>query len=188
MQEFADEGNGFLMTATLKTLFDILLLRAGPEDLPSSTRLMWGFFALLVALQSGLGAWLMPEDTSILPQALLSGLASLGWLALVLRLFGKPERFTQTATAMLGIACLFAPISLPVIASIRPQMGQTVEWSPLVGLAFAISLFLVYLNGRMLRAAIERPLFQCIVLFLLGEFLVFAVTLTLGVGAAGPGT
>ena len=37
-------------------------------------------------------------------------------------------------------------------------------------------------------SAIERPLFQCIVLFLLGEFLVFAVTLTLGVGAAGPGT
>ena len=185
MQEFTDEGNGFLMTATLKTLFDILLLRAGPEDLPSSTRLLWGTFALLVALQSVLGAWLMPEDTSILPQALLSGLASLGWLALVLRLFGKPERFTQTATAMLGIACLFAPISLPVIASIRPQVGQTVEWSPLVGLAFAISLFLVYLNGRMLRAAIERPLFQCIVLFLLGEFLVFAVTLALGVGAAG---
>jgi hypothetical protein len=50
MQEFTDEGNGFLMTATLKTLFDILLLRAGPEDLPSSTRLLWGTFALLVAL------------------------------------------------------------------------------------------------------------------------------------------
>lgn len=173
------------MTATLKTLFDILLLRAGPEDLPASSRLLWGAFATLVALQTGLGAWLMPEDTSILPQALLSGLASLAWLAVVLRLFGRPERFTQTASAMLGIACLFAPISLPVIAAIRPQAGQAVEWSPLVMLAFGISLFLVYVNGRLLRAAIERPLLQCIVLFLLGEFLVFAVTLALGVGSAG---
>ena len=173
------------MTATLKTLFDILLLRAGPEDLPASPRLLWGTFALLLVLQAGLGAWLMPEDRSILPQALLSGLASLGWLALVLRLFGKPERFTQTASAMLGMACLFAPISLPVIAAIRPQAGQAVEWSPLVLLAFAISLFLIYLNSRILRAAIERPLFQCIVLFLLGEFLVFAVTLSLGIGAPG---
>lgn len=173
------------MTATLKTLFDILLLRAGPEDLPASPRLLWGTFALLLVLQAGLGAWLMPEDRSILPQALLSGLASLGWLALVLRLFGKPERFTQTASAMLGMACLFAPISLPVIAAIRPQAGQAVEWSPLVLLAFAISLFLIYLNSRILRAAIERPLFQCIVLFMLGEFLVFAVTLSLGIGAPG---
>ena len=173
------------MTATLKTLFDILRLRAGPEDLPASSRLLWGTFATLVALQTGLGAWLMPEDTSILPQALLSGLASLAWLAVVLRLFGRPERFTQTASAMLGIACLFAPISLPVIAAIRPQAGQAVEWSPLVMLAFGISLFLVYVNGRLLRAAIERPLLQCIVLFLLGEFLVFAVTLALGVGSAG---
>ncbi|MBU6377905.1 MAG: hypothetical protein KJS95_05170 [Gammaproteobacteria bacterium] len=173
------------MTATLKTLFDILLLRAGPADLPASSRLLWGSFATLVALQTGLGAWLMPEDTSILPQALLSGLASLAWLAVVLRLFGRPERFTQTASAMLGIACLFAPISLPVIAAIRPQAGQAVEWSPLVMLAFGISLFLVYVNGRLLRAAIERPLLQCIVLFLLGEFLVFAMTLALGVGSAG---
>jgi len=173
------------MTATLKTLFDILLLRAGPEDLPASSRLLWGSFATLVALQTGLGAWLMPEDSSILPQALLSGLASLAWLAVVLRLFGRPERFTQTASAMLGIACLFAPISLPVIAAIRPQAGEAVEWSPLVMLAFGISLFLVYVNGRLLRAAIERPLLQCIVLFLLGEFMVFAVTLALGVGSAG---
>jgi hypothetical protein len=173
------------MTATIKILFDILLLRAGPEDLPASPRLLWGTFALLMAMQAGLGVWLMPEDPSILPQALVSGLASLGWLALVLRLFGKAERFTQTASAMLGMACLFAPISLPVIASIRPQAGQAVEWSPLVLLAFGISLFLIYLNARILRAAIERPLFQCVLLFLLGEFLVFAVTLSLGIGAPG---
>ena len=184
MQEFAAEGNGFRMTSILKTFIDILRLQAGPEDLPTSTRLLWGTFALLVGLQAGLSSWLMPEESAVLVQTILSSLVSLGWLALLLRLFGKPERFTQTATAMLGIACLFAPIGLPVVASIRPELGQPVQFTPLAALAFAISLFLIYVNGRILRAAIERPVFQCIVLFMLGEFLVFSITLALGFGGA----
>lgn len=170
------------MNSTLKTFLDILSLRAGPEDLPSSPRLLAAVFVLLVVLQTGLGAWLMPSEGALLPQALLSGLVSLGWLALVLRLFGKPERFVQTGTAMLGIACAFAPIAIPVLATVRPIPGQPVAVSPLALLAFAISLYLIYINGRILRAAIERPLFQCIVLFLLGEFFVFTLTLAFGLG------
>ncbi|NDB17598.1 MAG: hypothetical protein EB018_12025 [Gammaproteobacteria bacterium] len=54
--------------------------------------------------------------------------------------------------------------------------------SPLALFAFVISLYLTYVNGRILRAALERPLFQCIVLFLIGEFLVFSLTLALGIG------
>lgn len=170
------------MNSTLKTFLDILSLRAGPEDLPSSPRLLATVFVLLVVLQTGLGAWLMPEEAALLPQALLSGLVSLGWLALVLRLFGKPERFVQTGTAMLGVACAFAPIAIPVLATVRPMPGQPVSVSPLALLAFAISLYLIYINGRILRSAIERPLFQCVVLFLLGEFVVFTLTLALGLG------
>jgi hypothetical protein len=181
MQEFRDQGN-VRMTSTLKTFFDILSLRAGPEDLPTSPRLLWSCFALLLLLQGGLGSWLMSEERNVFGQALLSGLISLGWLALLLRLFGKPERFTQTATAMLGVACVFAPIGLPVIASITPEPGQPMTPSPLALFAFVISLYLTYVNGRILRAALERPLFQCIVLFLIGEFLVFSLTLALGIG------
>jgi len=175
------------MNSTLKTFLDILSLRAGPEDLPSSPRLLVGTFVLLVVLQTGLGALLLPSEGALFPQALLSGLVSLGWLALVLRLFDKPERLVQTGTAMLGIACAFAPIAIPVLATVRPEPGaQPIAFSPLALLAFAISLYLIYINGRILRSAIERPLFQCIVLFLLGEFFVFTLTLALGLG--GPET
>jgi len=184
MQEFPAQGNGFRMNSTLKIFLDILRRQAGPEDLPASPRLLWGAFVLLLLLQAGLGTWLVPEDRSILPQAIVSGLASLLWLALVLRLFGRPERFVQTASAMLGIACLFAPISIPVIAQVRPAVGEPANFSPLAALAFAISLYLIYINGRILRAAIERPLFQCIALFLLGELVVFSLLLTLGFGDA----
>jgi len=185
MQEFYDQGNVH-MTSTLKTFFDILRLRAGPEDLRTSPRLLWSCFALLLLLQGGLGSWLMSEERNVFGQSLLSGLISLGWLALLLRLFGKPERFTQTATAMLGVACVFAPIGLPVIAAITPEPGQPMTASPLALFAFVISLYLTYVNGRILRAALERPLFQCIVLFLLGELLVFSLTLALGIGTRPP--
>ena len=172
------------MTDTLKTLFDILRLKSGPADLPTSPRLMWGLLGLLVALQALLGAWLMPEDKAILPQAIVSGLVTLAWIALLLRLFGHPERFLQTASAMLGIACLLAPVSIPLVSVVRPQAGQSVEFTPAVLLTLALSFFLVFINARILRAAIERPMFQCVVLFLLGEFLVFAVMLVAGFGGA----
>jgi len=170
------------MKSTIKTFLEILSLRAGPEDLPTSPTLLIRLFVLLIVLQTSLGAWLLAPAGSLLPQALLSGLVSLGWLALVLRLFGKPERFVQTGSAVLGIACAFAPIAIPVLVTARPESGLPVTVTPMTFFAFIISLYLIYVNGRILRAAIERPLFQCVVLFLLGEFFVFALTIALGLG------
>jgi hypothetical protein len=172
------------MSMPLKTFIEILLLRAGPQDLPTSNALLAGCVVVLVAIQVVLGGQLMPEDKSILPQAILSSLLTLVWVAILLRLFGKPERYTQTATALLGVACVFAPISIPLVASIRPEIGEPVQFTPLALLAFLLSLYLIYVNARILRAAIERPMFQCVALFMLGELLMFLVLVTLGIGAA----
>ena len=49
-------------------------------------------------------------------------------------------------------------------------------------LAFALSVYLIYLNAHILREAIERPMFQCVLLFLAGEMLVFSVVLATGIG------
>lgn len=170
------------MLDTLKVLIDILRLKAGPEDLPTSTGLLWGSFVLLLVLQGTLAAWLLPEESSVPAQAALSGLVTLGWLAALLRLFGHPERFVQTATALLGVACLFAPVSVPLLLAIRPTLGEPAPFSPLTLVAFALSLYVIYINARILRAAIERPMFQCVVLFLLGEMVVFAANLAAGFG------
>ena len=90
----------------------------------------------------------------------------------------------EVAEFAFGIACLLAPISIPLVSVVRPQAGQPVEFTPAVLLTLALSFFLVFINARILRAAIERPMFQCVVLFLLGEFLVFAVMLVAGFGGA----
>jgi hypothetical protein len=170
------------MLDILKTLLDILRLKAGPEDLPTSTRLLWATFAVLVALQGALAAWLMPEETTVLPQAALSGLVTLVWLALITRAFGYPERYSQTATAVLGVACVFAPVSVPLLLAVRPDAGGQVQFSPLSLVAIALSVYLIYVNARILRAALERPIFQCVLLFMLGEFVVFAANLAAGFG------
>lgn len=170
------------MISSLKTILDIVTLRAGPDALPTSPRLLAGYFALLVLIQAGLSALLMPEEQAIFAQSVVSGLVTLGWLALLLRAFGFPARFWQTATAMFGVACVFAPLSIPLVAAIRPEPGSEIMFSPLAALAFALSIFLIYVNARILKAALERSMLQSVVLFVLGEMLVFAVMLALGFG------
>jgi len=105
MQEFGAQWNEFRkMTGIIKIFIDILLLRAGPQDLPTSKQLLGICFATLVVLQGVLGTWLIPGDEAIVPQAILSTLITLAWVALILQLSGRPERFVQTATALLGVS------------------------------------------------------------------------------------
>jgi hypothetical protein len=171
-----------MMYTTIKTLIDILRLRGGPQDLPTSAGLLAVFVLTLIGLQGLLGQTLIPDDPTLFPQAALSALVTLGWLNLLLRLFGKGERFLQTATAIFGIAALLTPISIPLVAAVRPQADGTMALSPLSLVAFALSIYLIYINARILREAIERPMFQCVLLFLAGEILIFSLVLATGIG------
>jgi hypothetical protein len=171
-----------MMYTTIKTLIDILRLQGGPQDLPASSRLLATCVLLLIGLQGLLGQMLIPDDPTLFPQAMLSGLVTLGWLYLLLRLFDKASRFVQTATAIFGIAALLTPISIPLVAAVRPEADGTLALSPLSLVAFALSLYLIYINARILRAAIERPMFQCVLLFLAGEILIFSLVLATGIG------
>jgi hypothetical protein len=128
----------------------------------------------------------MPAEDSIVPQAILSTLITLAWVALILQLSGRLERFVQTATALLGVACLFAPVSIPLVSTIRPEVGQPVAMTPLALVAFALSIFLIYVNARILRAATERSMLQCALLFMAGELFTFFVLVALGLGADAP--
>lgn len=171
-----------MLYATIQTLIDILRLKSGPQDLPTSPPLLAGVVLTLLGLQAVLGQLLMPEDPALFAQAALSGLVTLGWLYLLLRLFGKEARFVQTATAVFGVAALLTPISLPLVAAVRPDAEGMLSLSPLALLAFLLSVYLIYINARILREAIERSMFQCVLLFLAGEILVFSLVLATGIG------
>ena len=184
------------MISTLRLFIGLLLRKAAPSDLPTSPRLLAVTFFALAALQ-GLFAGAFGEDPgAVLPQALFSGVLSLGWIYLLTRIHGKPERFLQTATAMFGAMLVVAPVTLPLLAVAMPlveaaRTGQPAVDAgavPLLALAavFAASLFLLVVQGRILAESIERPFFQCLVLVLLGELLVVIAMGALGFGGAAP--
>ncbi len=184
------------MISTLRLFIGLLLRKAAPSDLPTSPRLLAVTFFALAALQ-GLFAGAFGEDPgAVLPRALFSGVLSLGWIYLLTRIHGKPERFLQTATAMFGAMLVVAPFTLPLLAVAMPlveaaRTGQPAVDAgavPLLALAavFAASLYLLVVQGRILAAAIERPFFQCLVLVLLGELLVVIAMGALGFGGAAP--
>ena len=184
------------MISPLRLFIGLLLRKAAPSDLPTSPRLLAVTFFALAALQ-GLFAGAFGEDPgAVLPQALFSGVLSLGWIYLLTRIHGKPERFLQTATAMFGAMLVVAPVTLPLLAVAMPlveaaRTGQPAVDAgavPLLALAavFAASLYLLVVQGRILAESIERPFFQCLVLVLLGELLVVIAMGALGFGGAAP--
>lgn len=182
------------MTATLRLYIDLLRRKAGPSDLPTSTRLLGGTFVALVAVQGAFAGAFGEEPAVVVPRALVSGLLSVAWLYLLLRIHAKPERFVQTATAMLGVMLIVAPITLPLLAAAMPIIEAAATGKPATDLgalpvaamfaAFAASVYLLVVQARILGEAIERPFFQSLLLVVLGELLVVMAMGALGFGGS----
>lgn len=96
------------MSILLKTLFDIILIRRGPEDLPHSTVL---FFIVVGLWLTAFGTafvvfdWLGPRELAIATSASILSLLA---YQLVLLLVGRVERSLQTQTALIGCGSLIS--------------------------------------------------------------------------------
>jgi hypothetical protein len=174
MQEFPLDRNGFRMAAILKLYLDIALLRRGPEDLPASKPLLYATLAAFVVLNALLTVVFRPTVENWLPQLLVSVAFTLFWYRVLLTLFGRRERYLQTITAVLGFGCIVTPVLLPAVGAMAPYMEapQAEQAVPfIVLLMLPLFIYLLYVSARILRAAIERPMFQCVMLVLLQTFL-----------------
>jgi len=101
-----------LLLALLHFFIDLCLLRRAPQDLPAAPVL------LLLVLLAGLMASVLLSVTAgarldlALSRAVLDLTLALGVLAAALKWVGKPARFTQTATALLGADTLLGLLAL----------------------------------------------------------------------------
>ena len=147
------------MKAFVELFRDIVLWRKGPQDLPASVLLLWlaaiayvsiSAVQLAVLGETGL-AWVL---FLAIDPALLTLCT---WL--VLRLFGHPERFVQTATAVLGCgAWLSAVLYLPLqVAMTLLHAGPDSTLSRLVALVL-LGTF-VAVTGRILQLGTGTNLF-----------------------------
>jgi hypothetical protein len=168
----------------LRICLDIVLWRRGPQDLPASSLLLAIAVACYVAV-SAVQLALLGETAAtwfffIVVDPLLLG----GWLWLVLRLYGRPERFQQTASAVFGTGAvlgigLYLPLQLVVTG---------LGYDPASGLAqfFALVLVVTFalVTGRIIKLATDSNLFTGIAVSLT-YFLV--INYLVGV-LRGPGT
>ena len=160
----------------LRIFVDIVLWRRGPQDLPASTLLLGVAVAAYVAVSAVQLALLGEPAATWFLFMVVDPLLLGAWVWLVLRLFGKPERFLQTASAVFGAgAVLGLALYLP-LQLIATGLGQ----EPSSGLAQTFALLLVVtfalVTGRIVKLATDSNLFTGIAVsltyFLLINYLV----------------
>ncbi len=110
------------MQSLIKCLIDICLLRAAPQDLPASPRLMWlclGAYLLsnlaLSSFDAGLGRGML---MAVADSAVLAA-----FLRLALRWRGHAARFVQTFTALANGVLLglgYTALSFVMIQGLMP--------------------------------------------------------------------
>jgi Yip1 domain len=146
------------VNSLLNYFVDLCLLRAKPQDLPSSSVLL-----MLTLLANVLVGMLVVAGTQMGPalaleESLFEVMLMLLVLHAALRWYSRPGRFPQTATAILGSGALISLLAMPLLSVGRVE-GE---------LGGLLLLLLVVWNtvvlGHILRHAFEVPLGQAVAL------------------------
>lgn len=151
----------------MRTFAAIALLRRGPQDLPASAVLLAATVLAYFAVNAAVSSVLPPVPGRWLPHLLVDIGFTLGWYLLLLRFLNRRERFLQTTTAVFGYQTLLAPVWIASAWLIRHFQNDTTLLfvASLAGISMLVWILAV--NGYILRAALEWPLAGCIALVLL---------------------
>jgi hypothetical protein len=145
---------------TLARVRDLCLFRAGPQDLPYSPGTV---IALLVvgAVLEAIFDTRQGSGATVIVAANLATLATLGVLRAMLRWRGKPERFVQTALALLASGLLCELIVLPLVLYFGHPADPANMAGPKLLAGFVAMVLLIWqtcVSVRILRMAMEIPL------------------------------
>jgi len=136
----------------IKTLFDIVLLRKGPEAIPRS----WLLFLMTVLLWlfSALAALALIEqfDDSDFFLGLFGGTIGLACYAALVVISGQSDRLSQTMSAIIGCGALISLAFVAEYVLLLPFLGS-VSTSLIANL---ILLWSVPVEGHIIARAINR--------------------------------
>lgn len=150
------------MMQLLQLMFEIAILRRGPQDLPASNLLAWLVTLAYVvgsAVQSVLRGWDAPTTMVLL--ILDVGVQTL-WLWGLLMFFAKRARFLQTYSAFMGVNALLVVLDL-VVTGVQGLLGQQMTDASNPWHLVSLCLMLLSLGG-VLQHALEKSLFMCMAL------------------------
>ncbi len=162
----------------IRTLFDIVLLRKGPQDLPRS----WLLFVLILALWlfSALAALALigQFDETDFFLGLFSGAIGVLCYASLVVVSGWPERLLQTISAVIGCGALISVVFVAEYVLLLPFLGEV----PTGLIANLILLWSVPVEGHIIARAIDRHWYVGIVIaiavFALQYIIYSAITAT----------
>ena len=168
----------------LKVFLDIVLWRRGPQDLPASRLLLALTAASYVAVSALQLGVLGEKGPAWFVFVVLDPILLTGGTYLLLKLFRHPERFLQTATAILGTGAVLGLLLFLPLQLILSGMGAGQD-STAAGV-FALLLVVVFalVTGRILQLATESNLFTGIAVSLTYFML---INLLLGLANGGGG-
>lgn len=160
------------MSAFLKLFLDIVLWRQGPQDLPASSllfRLTLGAYVAVSAIQLSL---LKESGATWLVFLVADPLLLTGCVWMILKVYNHPERFLQTATAVLGTGALLGLLLYLPLQVLLSSLGL----GPDSGLARFFALLLLgsfaLVTGRILKLGTESNLFTGVAISLTYFFLI----------------
>lgn len=176
-----------MLNTVIRATGEILLLRGGPQNLPTSYPLLAG--ASLVFMLCGMALFRLQGMGGALPalQALASFVVLLLYLRTLLRLRKLENRLPQTLTALVLAGCIFSLLAWWPISVLYPYMLQAREGAEIqapVGptlLVLALGVWSLAVQSHVLKVAMEIRLLSAFALVLLYEVLsVLVVNLLFG--------
>ena len=143
------------MFPLIRFFIELCLLRARPQDLPSSEMLL-ALVAAANILLSTLGA--IPTFGSVGAGFGASALDTAFLAAFIwalLRFHNRPERFVQTTTAALGIGVVVSVVSLPLQMMLPDDPAAAESAQVPLALLQVLTLWILVAIGHVLRHALD---------------------------------
>jgi len=136
----------------LRTFLDIILLRKGPEHVPSSAVVLWVSIGLLIA-STLMSAVLVPSSgNDSVGLSLISSLIGYALYWIVLAVTGYGRRFVPTVSSIMACGSILTIVMVIAAVILTPILGGAVA-----GIVVWLILFWsVPVKGHIIARAIER--------------------------------
>lgn len=171
------------MTSIIQPFINLLLFRAGPQDIPASHQIL-----KIVLISCFVTDVLGAMGTLGLSMSMLLSAGQLALLSVfvyfLLKLHQKSERWLQTITAVFGALTLINLASLPFIQNLNILAGGQLIITPKLLIVGVLQLWFFIVMARILRDAAEISMGRALLLtFLLVN--IIPILLSLFIGALG---
>jgi hypothetical protein len=136
----------------IRTLYDITLLRKGPEAIPPAWLLLVPVTGLWTFSMLAAAALIDRYDESVVAMNFFSAVIGLLCYAAVVAASGRGTRMVQTIAAVIGCGTLIFMAAIAEYVLLQPILGEDVS----ADLATLINLWSVPVEGHIIARAIDR--------------------------------